>query len=99
MSASVVDEDWINHVAAQREAELMQFIQDENLKEAGIRKFVTNSFRNRGMQSSGADFVKILPPVSRFTPGGDLSKKIEAVWIKLKAYFDRFFDISGKEEE
>ncbi|MCD1118107.1 hypothetical protein [Chryseobacterium turcicum] len=34
--------------------------------------------------------------LSRFSPTGDLMKKKEIVLEKLKAYFDRFFDISAE---
>jgi len=36
-----------------------------------------------------------LPPVSRFSPSGERTKKRESVLNKLTSFFERFFDISG----
>ena len=89
-----VDEEWSNYVAEQKEAELRQIITDENLKEEETKTFISNSFKNGEIQSAGTAFARILPPVSRFSPTGELTRKKETVLAKLKAYFDRFFDIS-----
>jgi len=37
----------------------------------------------------------VLPPVSRFTPTGERSKKRETVLEKQAAYFTKFWDISN----
>lgn len=92
--SSNIDEDWQNYVKEQKEAELNQIISEERLKEAETKTFVDNSFKNGEIQSAGTSFAKILPPVSRFSPSGDLAKKKETVLEKLKAYFDRYFNIS-----
>lgn len=92
---SNVDNEWTSYVEEEKKAELNKIITDENLKEEETKTFISNSFRNGEIQSAGTAFAKILPPVSRFTPTGDLTKKKESVLEKLKAYFDRFFDISS----
>lgn len=94
---SDVDNDWSTYVEEQKIAELNQIITDENLKEEETKTFINNAFKNGEIQSSGTAFAKILPPVSRFTKTGDRSLKKETVLEKLRAYFDRFFDISGRE--
>lgn len=76
------------------EAELNQIIAEERLKEEETKRFVDNSFKNGEIQSAGISFAKILPPISRFSPTGDLAKKKETVLEKLKEYFDRYFTIS-----
>ena len=93
--SSNIDDEWTNYVEIEKEAELVQIIADENLKEEETRTFISNSFRNGEIQSAGTAFAKILPPVSRFSPSGDLTKKKETVLEKLKAYFERFFDITA----
>lgn len=92
--SSNVEEDWQQYVKDQKEAELNQIIEEERLKEEETKTFVDNSFKNGEIQSAGTSFAKILPPVSRFSPTGDLAKKKETVLEKLKAYFDRYFNIS-----
>lgn len=92
--SSNVDEDWQQYVRERKEAELNQIIAEENLKEEETKAFVDNSFKNGGIQVAGTSFAKILPPVSRFSPTGDLARKKETVLEKLMAYFDRYFNIS-----
>lgn len=94
--SSNVDDEWINYVDEEKKAELNRIISDENLKEEETKTFINNSFKNGEIQAVGTAFAKILPPVSRFSPTGDLTKKKETVLEKLKVYFDRFFDISGE---
>lgn len=91
---SNVDDDWNIYVEEEKKAELEKIITEEKLKEEETKTFISNSFKNGEIQSAGTAFAKILPPVSRFSPTGDLMKKKETVLEKLKAYFDRFFDIS-----
>lgn len=91
--SSNVDVDWHKYVKEQKESELNQIIVEERLKEEETKTFVDNSFKNGEIQSAGTSFAKILPPVSRFSPSGDLAKKKETVLEKLKAYFDRYFNI------
>lgn len=93
--SSNVDDEWINYVDEEKKAELNRIISDENLKEEETKTFINNSFKNGEIQAVGTAFAKILPPVSRFSPSGDLTKKKETVLEKLKAYFDRFFDITS----
>ena len=92
--SSNVDDEWINYVDEEKKAELNRIISDENLKEEETKTFINNSFKNGEIQAVGTAFAKILPPVSRFSPTGDLTKKKETVLEKLKVYFDRFFDIT-----
>ncbi len=93
---SNVDHDWSIYVEEEKKAELEKIITEEKLKEEETKTFISNSFKNGEIQSAGTAFAKILPPVSRFSPTGDLMKKKETVLEKLKAYFDRFFDISSE---
>lgn len=91
---SNVDDDWSTYVEEEKKTELEKIITEEKLKEEETKTFISNSFKNGEIQSAGTAFAKILPPVSRFSPTGDLMKKKETVLEKLKAYFDRFFDIT-----
>jgi type I restriction enzyme R subunit len=47
------------------------------------------------VQTTGTGITKVLPPVSRFTPTGDRTKKRDTVIEKLSAFFNKFWDISG----
>jgi len=52
-----------------------------------------NACRDGFVQTTGTAITKVLPPVSRFTPTGDRTKKREAVIDRLTAFFNRFWDI------
>ena len=47
------------------------------------------------LAKTGTATTKVLPPVSRFSPIGERTKKRESVLNKLASFFERFFDISG----
>ncbi len=94
---SNIDDTWNQFVATQKKVELDNIIAEENLKPVETISFMNNSFRNGEIQSVGTAFAAILPPVSRFSPNGARGIKKETVLLKLKKYFDRFFDISNGE--
>lgn len=90
-----VDDDWHSFVDAKKVEELDQIINDENLDKEETYKFITNAFRDGYVQSTGTAISKVLPPVSRFSPTGDRTKKRESVLEKLSSFFNKFWDISG----
>ncbi len=93
--SSDVDEDWQSFVDAKKIEELNRIIEEENLNQEETYKFINNAFRDGYVQSTGTAITKVLPPVSRFTPTGDRSKKRESVLEKFGAFFTKFWDISG----
>lgn len=91
---SVVDEAWQTYIETKRREELDEIIKQENLNPEETYKFMQNAFRNGYITTTGTDFAKVLPPISRFTPTGERSKKRESVLNKLTLFFERFFTIS-----
>ncbi|MGR3316951.1 MAG: type I restriction endonuclease subunit R, EcoR124 family [Candidatus Anammoxibacter sp.] len=91
---AVVDEDWHKFVEKKKIEELEQIIKDENLNRDASYAFVKNAFRDGGVTTTGTAISKVLPPVSRFSPTGERSKKRESVLSRLTSFFERFFDIS-----
>lgn len=92
---SSVDGEWQNFVDKKKIEELEQIITNENLDHDETYKFVRNSFRDGSVATTGTAVAKILPPVSRFSPTGERTKKRESVLSKLVSFFEKFFDISG----
>lgn len=92
---SVVDDDWRKFVDAKKLEELEQIIASENLDHDATYTFVRNAFRDGNVATTGTAITKVLPPVSRFSPTGERTKKRESVIGKLTSFFERFFDISG----
>lgn len=92
---AAVGDDWHTFVDEKKMEELDRIIAEENLNREETYKFVNNAFRDGYVQTSGTDLSKVLPPVSRFTPTGERTQKRESVIEKIKAFFNRFWDISG----
>ncbi|MEI6831652.1 MAG: type I restriction endonuclease subunit R [Candidatus Omnitrophota bacterium] len=92
---SVVDDDWQKFVDKKKIEELEKIITNEGLDHDATYAFVRNSFRDGSVATTGTAITKILPPVSRFSPGGERSKKRESVLDKLTRFFERFFDVSN----
>ena len=55
---------------------------------------MAGAFRDGGIKTTGTDIDKILPAVPRFGgSGGNRKAKKETVIEKLKAFFERFWNI------
>lgn len=88
--------EWKDFVHQQREKDLQQLIEEENLKRDETRKFIENCFREGEIKTVGTDIDNILPPMSRFGNGGGkrLEKK-QTVIDKLRGFFKKYFGIGG----
>lgn len=91
---SEVDSDWRIFVEEKKKEELKEIIDEENLNEEEAHKFISNAFRDGFIQETGTALSKVLPPVSRFSKSGERTIKRESVLAKLKAFFNRFWDIT-----
>jgi len=94
--SSVVDKDWKKFVDKKKIEELDQIITDENLNRDEAYTFVKNAFRNGSVATTGTAMTEVLPPISRFSPTGERTKKRDSVLEKLTKFFEIFFDISGE---
>lgn len=94
---SVVNDDWQKFVEGKKVEELETIIESEGLDHEATYTFIKNAFRNGNVTTTGTAITKILPPVSRFSPTGERSKKRESVIEKLTRFFERFFNISSEQ--
>ncbi|GIO15781.1 DEAD/DEAH box helicase [Cohnella xylanilytica] len=92
---SNVDKDWETFVLAQKEVELSALIVEAKLKPEETRRFIENAFHNGVLKTTGTDIDKILPPVSRFSRGGNRAEKKQGVIEKLLAFFEKFSGLVG----
>jgi type I restriction enzyme R subunit len=90
-----VTDDWQSFVDEKKMEELDKIIAEEKLDKEETYKFINNAFRDGYVQTTGTGLAKILPPVSRFTPTGERTQKRETVIEKIKAFFNRFWDITN----
>ena len=84
--------EWRKFVAEQKEKELLEIINSENLKEEETRVFISNSFKNGEVKTIGTDIDKILPPMRLFG-GGNRQEKKKTVILKILAFFEKFFGV------
>lgn len=89
-----VDEDWKKYVEEQKESDLMNLIEEENLKPTETRKFIDNSFRDGVLKTTGTDIDGILPPVRRFGGGtNNRQLKKQSIIEKLSKFFEKYFGL------
>jgi len=88
-----VDDDWYAYVAERKEADLATIISSEVLRPDETKKFVEGAFRNGMLKTTGTDFDKILPPVSRFSGGGERVVKKQRVIGKLLAFYEKYMGL------
>lgn len=93
-----VDDEWRAFVEARRRAELEAIVADENLRRDETERFVAAAFRDGAIPRTGTAVTRILPPVSRFGPGGDHGAKKQRVLDKLAEFFERYFGLGGRSE-
>lgn len=92
-TATNVQEDWRVYVSDQKEKDLTAIINEEQLKPEPARKFMNRSLRDGELRTTGTEFDKILPPVSRFA-GGERTAKKQSVIQKLMKFFEKYFGLN-----
>ncbi|MDR2499121.1 MAG: type I restriction endonuclease subunit R [Tannerellaceae bacterium] len=92
---SSIDDDWRSFVNAKKFEELDKIIADEKLDKEATYKFIQNAFRDGHVHTTGTAIAQILPPMSRFNVHDNRSQRKEIVLDKLRAFVDRYWDISG----
>ena len=90
--------DWAKFVKEQKEIDLENLINEENLNEEATRKFLDNSFRDGEVKTTGTDIEKILPPMRRFG-GGNRAEKKQTIIDKIKKFFEKYFGINSSNED
>ncbi len=88
-----VDKDWKDFIKKQKDQDLELLINEEKLKPEEAKKFIENAFRDGDVKTTGTDFDKILPPISRFSGGANRSIKKQTVIEKLKVFFEKYFGL------
>ena len=91
-AATDVEQSWRDYVQHQKEEDLKDLIESENLKPEETTKFIESSFRDGQVRTTGTDIDKILPPMSRFG-GGNRQEKKKTVIEKIQHFFERYFGL------
>lgn len=83
-----VDEDWKTFVTQQKDEDLDTLIMEEKLKPEEARTYVNNSLRDGTLKTTGTDFDRLMPPVSRF--GGGREARKERIIEKVMKFFEKY---------
>ena len=89
--------DWTAFVKEQKEHDLENLIEEENLNSEETRKFLDNSFRDGEVKTTGTDIEKILPPMSRFGGDNETERK-QSIIEKISKFFEKYFGILGSKQ-
>ena len=89
---SNVSSDWIEFVKKQKEQDLEEMIEENNLNPVETRKFVNNSLRDGFIKTTGTDIPKLMPPVPLFGKV-DRAQLKQSIIEKLQAFFDKYFGL------
>ncbi len=93
-----VHDQWHEFVRQSQRKEIENIITEENLKRDKALAFVGQAFRDGEVRDGGTAIADILPPMGLFgNAGAKRAEKKKSVIVKLKEFFDRFYDISGGE--
>ena len=92
---SDVDDDWNTFVRTKMQEEINDIITTEHLKDAPARKFIRDSFDNGYVQTEGTGIADIMPPLNPFKKDAGREEKKTAILDKIKALFNRFYDLVG----
>ncbi len=88
-----IEEEWKEYLNKRKEEELNKLIDEEKLDSKKTHKFIDECFKKGDVSDKGTDFVKILPPMNMFSKNNDRSIKKKTVFEKIKAFFERFFNL------
>ncbi|MBR5950239.1 MAG: type I restriction endonuclease subunit R, partial [Actinomycetaceae bacterium] len=83
-------EDWFDFVRARKDMEIRSLIARENLNEDATFDFLERCFESGYVPESGAGVAKMLPKMSRFTPGGERDALKARVLQEMSAIFNRY---------
>lgn len=92
---SEVDDDWNTFVRRKMAEEIDGIIASEHLKDEPARKYIRNCFENGYVETGGTDIANIMPAMNPFRPESQYTEKKKALIGKIKAFFDKYYDLTG----
>lgn len=95
---SNISRDWIKFVREQKEKDLNEMIEENNLNDIKTRKFVNNALRDGFIKTTGTDIPNLMPPIPLF---GEVDREEikQNIIDKLQAFFDKYFGLGVDEDK
>ena len=92
---SEVDAAWRVYVNSEKRRQFDAIIDEENLKRDKAVEFMENAYERGYVPEGGMELDGIMPPINPFDVNANREGKIATVLEKLKAFFQRFADVSN----
>ena len=92
---SEVDAAWRVYVNSEKRRQFNAIIEEENLKREKAVEFIENAYERGYVPEGGMELDGIMPPINPFDVNANREGKIATVLEKLKAFFQRFADVSN----
>ena len=92
---SEVDAAWRVYVNDEKRRQFDAIIEEENLKRDKAVEFIENAYERGYVPEGGMELDGIMPPINPFDVNANREGKIASVLEKLKAFFQRFADVSN----
>lgn len=90
-----VDSEWKQYVNKEKRQQFDQIIEEEHLKKEKALEFIENAFQRGYVPEGGMELDSIMPPINPFDKAANRQGKIQIVLERIKAFFNKFFDISN----
>lgn len=94
-----VDEQWEEFIRTKRTAELNAIITEEKLRMPTAQSFIEEALTTGIVSTLGTGIVRILPPMSRFTPGNEREKVKTRVLQRIQAFVERYRNLGFTEDD
>lgn len=88
---SNIEDDWRQFIEKRKEEDILQIIDEERLKPEETIHFINNALRDGILKTTGTDFDKIMPPISRF--GSNRNIKKQQIIEKLMRFFEKYLGL------
>ena len=92
---SEVDAAWRVFVNNEKRRQFNAIVEEENLKRDKAVEFIENAYERGYVPEGGMELDGIMPPINPFDANANREGKIANVLERLKAFFQRFADISN----
>lgn len=90
-----VDRQWQQFISHRRQADLNAIIAEEKLRMPMAQSFVEEALATGIVNALGTDIVRLLPPMSRFTPNNEREKVKSRVLERIKAFVERYRNLGS----
>ena len=93
-ATSEVDKQWRDYVNEQKRNEFAALVNEEHLRPKEAHNFIVLVFDRGYVPEGGLELNNIMPPMNPFDPNAGRESKLRRVVDRLKAFFNKFYEIS-----